>query len=296
MNEIFTSTDAWKFIYPDPMEDEMKIPRCVDQFIRLLDAIKKRYCILTEPGHQLQFLSLQNDLIEEFITQLIQENEQENEMKTVKILNAFNYLTTVLGEWSENFHYLHLQTLSTTANESGDVCIVFERQLNILKEWNKILLEKLSDNIYQEIVTKLIDYRYERWSSSITSDEIPDQHQHQHVLSVSISFGGVLQKIYLNLFTLKDELALNLFNDMLRIIARKIDDYLLRNVIMSVTFSTAGIQQFTFDIKNYLFVAFNQHILRPELLFVKYVLILTLYDNCIYKFIMIICYCCINVF
>lgn len=267
MNEILVASDAWKFIYPDPTEDEMKMPKCADHFVRLLDAIKKRYCILTEPGHQLQFLALQNELIEKFITHLM-EMERDNKVNVVKILNAINYLTSVLSEWSENFHYLHLQTLSTTTNEAGDVCVVFEKPLNILKEWNKTLLEKLSENIYKEIVTKLISYRDERWSS--LSDKVPE-----YVLSVSPSFGGVLQKICLNLFTLKDELALNLFNDMLRIIARKIDDYLLRNVIMSVTFSTGGILQFSFDIKNYLFVAFNQHMLRPELLFVKYVIILT---------------------
>lgn len=36
--------------------DELKIPKCADQFVRLLEAIKERYCILPQPIHQLQFL------------------------------------------------------------------------------------------------------------------------------------------------------------------------------------------------------------------------------------------------
>ena len=32
--------------------EELKIPKVADQFIRLLDAIKERYCCLPQPTHQ----------------------------------------------------------------------------------------------------------------------------------------------------------------------------------------------------------------------------------------------------
>lgn len=264
INEILNSNESWSFIYPDPLEDEMKIPMCADHFIRLLDAIKKRYCILVEKEHQLKFLTLQNELIEKFTFHLM-EIEQNNEIKIVKILNAIQYIITVLSELSENFHYLHLQTVSTSLNEDINVNIVFEGPMNILKEWNKTLLHKLANNVNKEIINKLSAYRDVCWSS--IPDDIPAE-----ILSVSPIFGDVLQKIYTNLFALKDQLALNLFNDMLRIIARKIDDYLLRNIIMSSKFSSGGITQFNFDIKSYLFIAFNEYILHADLLFVKYVI------------------------
>lgn len=38
--------------------EELKIPKCADQFIRLLDAIKERYCCLPQPTHQCVFPKL----------------------------------------------------------------------------------------------------------------------------------------------------------------------------------------------------------------------------------------------
>lgn len=48
---MLTSGSPWEFIDPINLE-ELKIPRCADHFIRLLDAIKERYCNLPQPRHQ----------------------------------------------------------------------------------------------------------------------------------------------------------------------------------------------------------------------------------------------------
>lgn len=101
--------DPWMFIDPDNME-ELKIPRCADRFIRLLDAIKDRYTPLTQPGHQLQFLNLQLELIDNFRRRLVQLHGS-GAVKSTKILNAINYINSVLREWGENVvcvaHYLY---------------------------------------------------------------------------------------------------------------------------------------------------------------------------------------------
>lgn len=51
MDTMLTSGGPWEFIDPINLE-ELKIPRCADHFIRLLDAIKERYCNLPQPRHQ----------------------------------------------------------------------------------------------------------------------------------------------------------------------------------------------------------------------------------------------------
>lgn len=102
MNAILVSPDAWSFIDPENLED-LKIPRCADQFIRLLDAICERYCNLPQPGHQLQFLNLQLELIESFRRRLSQLHcSPDSCVTTTNVLNAINYVNSVLREWGEN--------------------------------------------------------------------------------------------------------------------------------------------------------------------------------------------------
>lgn len=110
MDSMLKSGSPWEYLDPGSNED-LKIPKCADQFIRLLDAIRERYCCLSQPGHQLQFLDLQLELIENFRTRLVQlHNSPVDNVSTTQILNAINYITSVLREWGENvvsifYHY-----------------------------------------------------------------------------------------------------------------------------------------------------------------------------------------------
>lgn len=102
MDAILSHPAAWSFIDPKNLE-ELKIPRCADQFIRLLDAICERYCNLPQPGHQLQFLNLQLELIENFRRRLVRlHSNPDNRVATTMILNGINYTNSVLREWGEN--------------------------------------------------------------------------------------------------------------------------------------------------------------------------------------------------
>lgn len=51
MDDMLKRGNPWEFIDPINLED-VKIPKCADQFVRLLDAIKERYCTLPQPGHR----------------------------------------------------------------------------------------------------------------------------------------------------------------------------------------------------------------------------------------------------
>lgn len=102
METILASPFAWALIDPNNLE-ELKIPKCADHFVRLLDAIRERYCNLPQPGHQLQFLNLQLELIESFRRRLVQlHHSPVDNVTTTMVLNAINYLNSVLREWGEN--------------------------------------------------------------------------------------------------------------------------------------------------------------------------------------------------
>lgn len=107
MDDILTKGSPWELIDPNNLE-ELKIPKCADQFVRLLDAIRERYCSLPQPGHQLQFLNLQLELIESFRRRLVQlHNSSIDNVRSTNILNAINYITSVLREWGENVVSIH---------------------------------------------------------------------------------------------------------------------------------------------------------------------------------------------
>lgn len=102
MELLLNHSSAWLFIDPNNL-DELKIPKCADQFIRLLNAICERYCYLPQPGHQLQFLNLQLELIEHFRRRLVQlHSNPDSGVTTTMVLNAVNYINSVLREWGEN--------------------------------------------------------------------------------------------------------------------------------------------------------------------------------------------------
>ncbi|XP_052740464.1 RAD50-interacting protein 1 [Bicyclus anynana] len=96
------------------------VPRGADWFITLLKTIEDRYAMLPQPGHRLQFLELQLELIEEWrirLTQLL--NAATSNLKPdsflmpgphplIAIINAGHYVRTVLLQWAHSLHYLQL--------------------------------------------------------------------------------------------------------------------------------------------------------------------------------------------
>lgn len=130
MDAILSQPNAWIFIDPNNLED-LKIPKCADQFVRLLDAIRERYCNLPQPGHQLQFLNLQLELIEAFRQRLVDlHGDPDENVTTTMVLNAINYLNSVLREWGEN------------------VVSTLNQHLNISRSTNVFIYFRTSSTIY----------------------------------------------------------------------------------------------------------------------------------------------------
>ncbi|CAH2106494.1 unnamed protein product [Euphydryas editha] len=96
------------------------VPRGADWFVTLLKTIEDRYSILPQPGHRLQFLELQLELIEEWrirLTQLMSAAASTLKPNSflisgphplIAIINTAHYTRTVLLQWAHSLHYLQL--------------------------------------------------------------------------------------------------------------------------------------------------------------------------------------------
>ncbi|XP_041977913.1 RAD50-interacting protein 1 [Aricia agestis] len=91
------------------------VPRGADWFVTLLKTIEDRYAALPQPGHRLQFLELQLELVEEWrvrLTQLLGAAAQElsagGSPPLPAIVNAAHHTRAVLVQWAHSLHYLQL--------------------------------------------------------------------------------------------------------------------------------------------------------------------------------------------
>lgn len=98
------------------------VPRAADWFVTLLRTIEDRYALLPQPGHRLQFLELQLELIEEWrvrLTQLLSAALEALHVESflsaggsshplTAVVNAAHHTRTVLLQWADSLHYLQL--------------------------------------------------------------------------------------------------------------------------------------------------------------------------------------------
>jgi len=227
-------------------------------FAHLLDEIKDRYYGLIQPGHQLQFLHLQLELIDSFRRRLVQLHSS-GAVPSIPVLNAINYLVMVLREWGENVHYLHLHAALAGPN-APEINSVFEHAVAELEHWARQLTRNLSTKATNEMKAKSMSYRHDAWPT------MPVQNIREPFI-LSPSGGEMFQVLVTLLHNLERELSANLFNQTLRLIAHQIDDFMLESMVMNTKFTPAGAAQFNYDMTRNLFALFGQYTRRPELLF-----------------------------
>jgi len=131
MDAMLSSDTAWLPL-GTPELDELRVTECGESFLTLLLTITERYSSLPQPGHRLQFLELQLELLDEFrvrLLQLLHETSEPLNPRLVAILNTISYLALVLQEWGGltvlSYNYsctsgsIYLDTLHVLALELG---------------------------------------------------------------------------------------------------------------------------------------------------------------------------------
>lgn len=103
-------TDTFQPILSE--NDDLKITLCADMFVTLLQTITERYEPLPQPGHRLQFLELQLELLDDFRIRLVQIAKMETndviDSKIPMIANTLYYIENVLLDWGATLVKLNI--------------------------------------------------------------------------------------------------------------------------------------------------------------------------------------------
>lgn len=268
--------------------DDLKITGCADMFITLLQTITERYESLPQPGHRLQFLDLQLELLDDFRIRLLQIAHEEQitdivESKIPMIANTLFYIENVLLDWGAMLHYLNLYyyktqmdktVLKRQSNPIGDLDenfeleseTVFQDILSLYRHMRKELLCTLSEFVVVEIKSRSRSYRSERWY-------IMENCKDFKSLSLTPTACPMFEIIGTRLHQLQKSLTAKLFRIVWRYIAQQLDTFLFDGLVLENRFSDAGALQFKYDVFRNLLPLFAQFSDRPESYFTQYVFV-----------------------
>ncbi|KYN11646.1 RAD50-interacting protein 1, partial [Trachymyrmex cornetzi] len=275
MDAILSSNTAWERL-TSPDIDDMKVTECADAFLTLLTTISDRYKHLPQPGHRLQFLELQLELIDDWrvrLLQLLHENYEDPLTSLMPyILNTLHYVATVLEEWGVTVHFLQLhffkkqfEAVENATDKGNDVKenigeiegTVFDEAVVLLRRLEKELINEISDSVALDVKAKSRAYRTDKWFAMQSSKEVAS-------LSMTPSGCPMFQELATRLHILHNVLALPLFNQAWKNLAAQFDQFLFEEVVLVNHFNNGGAEQLQYDILRNLFPLFGLYINKPE--------------------------------
>uniref|UniRef100_UPI0037E73688 RAD50-interacting protein 1 n=1 Tax=Semicossyphus pulcher TaxID=241346 RepID=UPI0037E73688 len=277
MDAMLSADGAWSSQYKDISDlDELKAPDCAETFMTLLQVITERYRPLPCASAQLKFLELQRELVDDFRIRLTQVMKEESRCplgaRYCAILNAVNYICTILGDWGDNVFFLQLQQAAISLGEEGVLGglgvmevgrlaslegSLFEGLLALLDRLKGDMTGRLLEWTMREITGKAKPYSSDRWLS------LPSQHD-QSTMSLSSSACPMMLCVRDRLLNLRQVLSLSLFQLAWQGLAERLDNFLYQDVILCNHFSEGGAAQLQFDMSRNLFPLFGHYCKRPE--------------------------------
>ncbi|XP_016060246.1 PREDICTED: RAD50-interacting protein 1 isoform X2 [Miniopterus natalensis] len=275
MDSMLSSEAAWISQYKDITDvDEMKVPDCAETFMTLLLVITDRYKNLPTASRKLQFLELQKDLVDDFRIRLTQVMKEETRaplgFRYCAILNAVNYISTVLADWADNVFFLQLQQAALEVFAENNTLSklqlgqlasmessVFDDMINLLERLKHDMLTRQVDHVFREVKDAAKLYRKERWLS------LPSQSE-QAVMSLSSSACPLLLTLRDRLLQLEQQLCFSLFKIFWQMLVEKLDIYIYQEIILANHFNEGGAAQLQFDMTRNLFPLFSHYCKRPE--------------------------------
>lgn len=107
MDELVSDDGAWQ------AEESGEAAHCGERLILLLQGITDRYKRLPQPGHRLQFLELQLELLDDFRVRVLQVMKSEKQDPLTShypaILNTVHYITATLHDWADLPFFVEMQ-------------------------------------------------------------------------------------------------------------------------------------------------------------------------------------------
>ncbi|XP_043963537.1 RAD50-interacting protein 1 [Gambusia affinis] len=277
MDAMLSAEGAWTSQYKDISDmDELKAPECAETFMTLLQVITERYRALPSPAAQLRFFGLQKELVDDFRIRLTQVMKEESRcplgVRYCAILNAVNYISTILRDWGDNVFFLQLQQAAVSLGqqevlgslemtEVGRLASLegslFDGLLSLLDRLKGDMLGRLLHFLMRDTAEKAQPYCQERWLS------IPPP-QDQSAMSLSSSACPMMLCVRDRLLNLHQVLSVSLFQLAWQGLAEKLDNFIYQEVILSNHFSDGGAAQLQFDMTRNLFPLFGHYCRRPE--------------------------------
>ncbi|KAJ8262346.1 hypothetical protein GJAV_G00165400 [Gymnothorax javanicus] len=276
VDAMLSAEGAWSSQYKDISDmDELKAPECAETFMTLLLVITDRYRSLPCSRAQLSFLALQRELVDDFRLRLTQVMKEDSRCplgsRYCAVLNAANYISTVLSDWADNVFFLQLQQAAVSVGEEmwGPLGVaeagrlaslegsLFEGLLALLERLKTEMLGRLLEAVMREVREKAQLYCRERWLS------LPSQMD-QAAMSLSSSACPMMLCLRDRLLQLQQLLCMPLFQSCWQGLAERLDHFLYQDVILYNHFNEGGAAQLQFDMTRNLFPLFGHHCKRPE--------------------------------
>ncbi|XP_042597079.1 RAD50-interacting protein 1-like isoform X1 [Cyprinus carpio] len=276
VDAMLSAEGAWSSQYKDITDmDELKAPDCAETFMTLLLVITERYRSLPCPRAQLSFLALQKELVDDFRIRLTQVMKEESRQplspRYCAILNAANYISTVLSDWGDNVFFLQLQQAAVSvgeeilgplgATETGRLASLegslFEALLALLERLRGDMLGRLLDAVMRDVKEKAQTYCKDRWIS------LPSQND-QATMSLSSSACPMMLCLRDHLLQLQQMLCLPLFQTFWQGLAERLDNFIYEDLILYNHFNEGGVAQLQYDMTRNLFPLFGHYCKRPE--------------------------------
>ncbi|KAJ0069963.1 hypothetical protein NL108_017664 [Boleophthalmus pectinirostris] len=277
VDSMLASEGAWSSQYKDISDvDELKAPDCAETFMTLLQVITDRYRGLPCASSQLKFLELQRELVDDFRIRLTQVMKEESRAplgeRYCAILNAVNYISTILSDWEDNVFFLQLQQAAVALGDEGIVgslgvtelgrlasleSSLFQGLLGLLDRLRADMTSRLLDTIMREVSDKARPYCHDRWLSLASP-------QDQTVMSLSTAACPMMLCVRDRLLQLHTALSLPLFQITWQGLAERLDAFIYQEVILANHFSEGGAAQLQFDMSRNLFPLFGHYCKRPE--------------------------------
>ncbi|KAI4456248.1 rad50-interacting protein 1 rint-1 [Holotrichia oblita] len=282
--DVMLSPNIYETFQPISTDDDnLKITTCADNFMTLLQTITERYELLPQPGHRLQFLELQLELLDDFRVRLLQLVNAETgnvvESKLPMIANTLYYVENVLVDWGNTLHFLNLFYYKSQLEnvESRNVPLleydgtpgfemetetVFADTLSLYRHMRKDILCTLAETVLIEVKTRSKDYRRERWSTIPLNKEMRS-------MSLTPSACPLFEILGTRLHQLQKNLTGKLFKIVWQFIASQLDTYLFEDLVLDSRFNEGGALQFKFDITRNLYPLFSQFSEKPDNFFTQ---------------------------
>jgi hypothetical protein len=274
MDAMLSSDTAWLPL-GTPELDELRVTECGESFLTLLLTITERYSSLPQPGHRLQFLELQLELLDEFrvrLLQLLHETSEPLNPRLVAILNTISYLALVLQEWGGLTHFLQLQYYKVQfdnagANQGADSLeleglegTVFDDILGLLLRMKDELITSLCEAVMMDIMARSREYRKDKWFAMASPKKLVNP-------TVTPSVCLMFQVLAERLHQLQEMLSVPLFNAAWQTLAQHLDQFIYEEVILQNNFNEGGAMQLQYDMTRNMFPLFGQFTRQPDTYF-----------------------------